>query len=47
VAFTHTLFPVYMGLLVWGGLVLREERVCALVPMFRTTAAPDRVSRVT
>jgi len=28
--FTHTLFPVYMGVLVWGGLYLRSERVRSL-----------------
>lgn len=29
--FTHTLFPIYVGLLVWGGLLLRDDRVRALV----------------
>lgn len=33
--FTHTLFPVYLGGLIWGGLLLREERLCALVPLRR------------
>jgi hypothetical protein len=32
---THTLFPVYVALLVWGGLYLREERLRALVPFTR------------
>ena len=32
---THTLFPVYLGVLVWGGLLLREERLRALVPLRR------------
>jgi hypothetical protein len=27
---SHTFFPVYVGALVWGGLVLRDERVRAL-----------------
>ena len=31
--FTHTLFPVYIGLLVWGGLFLRESRLHALIPL--------------
>ena len=29
---THTLFPVYVALFVWGGLYLRDARVRALVP---------------
>jgi hypothetical protein len=32
---THTLFPVYGGALVWGGLLLREERLRALLPFRR------------
>ncbi|HEV7673439.1 MAG TPA: DoxX family protein [Candidatus Angelobacter sp.] len=31
--FSHALFPVYVGLLVWGGLYLRDERVRALIPL--------------
>ena len=30
--FSHTLFPVYVAVLVWGGLYLRDERVRALAP---------------
>lgn len=30
---THTFFPVYVGLFVWGGLFLREPRLPALVPL--------------
>ncbi len=33
--FTHTLVPVYLGILIWFGLYLRDERLRALVP-FRT-----------
>lgn len=33
--FSHTLFGVYLGLMVWGGLYLREPRLQALLP-FRT-----------
>lgn len=33
--FTHTLFPVYLGVLIWGSLLLREERLRALVPLRR------------
>ena len=32
---THTLFPIYVALLLWGGLYLREERLRALVPLRR------------
>ena len=30
--FTHTLFGVYLGVLIWGGLYLRDPRVRALIP---------------
>jgi DoxX-like family len=33
--FSHMLFGVYLGLLVWGGLFLRDERVRALIPLRR------------
>jgi hypothetical protein len=29
--FTHTLFPVYLGALVWGGLFLRDPRMRMLI----------------
>lgn len=29
--FTHTLFPVYVGALLWAGLFLRDERVRQLM----------------
>jgi ABC-type transport system involved in cytochrome c biogenesis permease component len=31
--FTHVLFPVYLGVLIWGGLYLRDDRVRALIPL--------------
>lgn len=31
--FGHVLFPVYIGVLLWGGLLLRDERLRALVPL--------------
>jgi hypothetical protein len=31
--FSTGLFPVYVGVLVWGGLYLREDRLRALVPV--------------
>lgn len=34
--FTHTLFGVYLAVLIWGGLYLRNERVRALIPFRRT-----------
>jgi hypothetical protein len=33
--FSHTLFPVYVAALVWGGLFLCESRLRALVPLRR------------
>jgi hypothetical protein len=29
---SHVLFPIYIGLLLWGGLYLREERLRVLIP---------------
>ena len=31
--FSHVLFGVYIGILVWGGLWLRDSRVRALLPL--------------
>jgi hypothetical protein len=31
--FSHVLFPVYVGLLVWGGLFLRDDTLRALLPL--------------
>lgn len=33
--FSHTLFGVYLGLLAWGGLWLRDPRVRAVTPLLR------------
>ena len=33
--FSHTLFPVYVALLIWGGLYLRDQRLRALIPVRR------------
>jgi hypothetical protein len=30
--FTHLLFGFYLGLLVWGGLYLRDPRLRAMIP---------------
>ena len=35
--FTHTLFPIYVALMLWGGLYLRESRLRDLVPLRRRT----------
>jgi DoxX-like family len=35
--FTHVLFGVYLGVLLWGGLYLRDARLRALIPI-RTNA---------
>jgi len=29
---SHTLFPIYFGCLIWGGLLLRDSRLRALLP---------------
>lgn len=31
--FSHTLFGVYLGVMLWGGLWLRDPRVRALIPL--------------
>jgi hypothetical protein len=33
--FTHTLFGVYLGLMVWGGLYLRDGNLRGLIPFRR------------
>jgi hypothetical protein len=32
---SHTLFGVYLGVILWGGLFLRDPRVRALIPFSR------------
>lgn len=36
--FSHTLFSIYLGLIMWGGLWLRDEKLRALFPWRRTDA---------
>lgn len=45
--FGETLFPVYVGILVWGGLYLREPRLRRLIPLTRAagTAGNAPVSK--
>ena len=33
--FTHTLFPVYLGVMIWGGLWFRDARLRALLPIVK------------
>jgi hypothetical protein len=33
--FTHTLFGLYLGLMLWGGLWLRDRRLRELIPFRR------------
>jgi hypothetical protein len=33
--FTHLLFGLYLGLMVWGGLFLRDSRLRTLIPLRR------------
>jgi DoxX-like family len=33
--FSHVLFPVYLGAVAWAGLLLREPRLRALLPLRR------------
>lgn len=32
---SHTLFPVYFGLMLWAGLYLRDRRLHRIIPFFR------------
>src|SRR6266446_6916491 len=32
---SHTLFPIYVAALLWGGLYIRETRLCQLLPFRR------------
>lgn len=42
---THALFPVYVGVVVWGGLVLRDARLRATLPFVRDEAAVPAARR--
>jgi hypothetical protein len=33
--FSHMLFGVYLGIMLWGGLYLRDDRLRALIPYRR------------
>lgn len=42
---SHVLFPAYIAALVWGGLLLRDPRLRALVPRFGERGAPAGLER--
>lgn len=33
--FSHVLFSIYLGIVMWGGLILRDARVRAVFPLVR------------
>jgi len=37
--FSHVLFPTYLGVVLWGGLYLREDRLRGLIPLRRSKVA--------
>jgi hypothetical protein len=39
---THTLFPIYVAALIWGGLLLREQRLRTLLPLRREPGQEKR-----
>jgi hypothetical protein len=38
--FSHTVFPLYVGLLMWGGLWLRNAQVRAILPLLNGNQRP-------
>lgn len=40
--FSHVLFSLYLGLVMWGGLWLRDPRVRAVFPILRPPAGDGR-----
>ena len=36
--FSNTLFPVYMGIVLWGALYLRDAQLCEMIPLRRLRA---------
>jgi hypothetical protein len=41
--FSETLFPIYFGIFVWGGLYLRDLRLCALIPLRGSDDRPETI----
>lgn len=44
--FAESLFPVYVAVLLWGGLYLRDLRVRAVFPILKSTDGQDKSSAV-
>ncbi|KWW17343.1 MULTISPECIES: DoxX family protein [Peribacillus] len=40
--FSHTLFPVYLAILTWGGIYLRDERLQTIFPIKRRQSISDK-----
>jgi DoxX-like family len=43
--FTHVLFGVYLGVMLWGGLWLRDPRVRAMIPFMTARPSGTRTDR--
>ena len=43
--FSHVLFPTYLGVLLWGGLYLRDERLHTLIPLAKSEGAMSKRNR--
>ncbi|MFY0758293.1 DoxX family protein [Metabacillus dongyingensis] len=41
--FSHTLFPVYLAVIAWGGLWLRDETVRSLFPFRKQLSADKKI----
>jgi hypothetical protein len=39
--FTHTLFPIYIAAMLWGGLALRDRRIASLLAGPRDGSRPE------
>lgn len=39
--FTHTLFPIYIALFIWGGIWLRNRALLEVFPITHASAAPE------
>jgi hypothetical protein len=44
--FSHMLFGVYLGVILWGGLYLRDSRLRALIPYRRRTTSIDGRAKI-
>jgi len=39
--FSHVLFPVYLGLMLWGGLYLRDTGLSQIIPLLKTSSTSN------